>query len=382
VLFRSFARLNDPEGGPSIEMTRVAEPLEESTCVREIGEALKVALGDDLLKSTRSAWVSIGDVGFSITSTALGLQGEFGVLVAGSRKDEFPGQSDALLLDVAANRAAIALEQARLLSEQKRVSTELDKRVAQQTRELATANEELKKSELESRLIVDSIRGFVALLTKTGDLDMANRHLLEYFGTTIEEIRQWGTNGMVHPEDLPHAMGSFTRSIESGTPYESEHRLRRSDGVYRWFQSRGSPLRDANGHIVRWCWLLADIEDRKRAEDALRASERNLKLTIDTIPALAWSARADGSAEFFNRHYLDYIGLSAEQARDWIWMVAVHPDDLNGLAATWQRIRASEEPGEAEARLRGFDGAYRWFLFRVSPLRDESERIVKCMEPM
>ena len=106
----------------------------------------------------------------------------------------------------------------------------------------------------------------------------------------------------------------FARSIESGTPYESEHRLRRSDGVYRWFQSRGFPLRDANGDIVRWCWLLTDIDDRKRAEDALRASERNLKLIIDTIPALAWSARADGSADFFNQHYLDYVGMSAEQA--------------------------------------------------------------------
>ena len=137
---------------------------------------------------------------------------------------------------------------------------------------------------------------------------MANRQLLEYFGATIEETRQWGTNGMVHPEDLPHEIELFTRSIESGTPYESEHRLRRSDGVYRWFQSRGSPIRDANGNIVRGCRLLTDIDDRKRAEEAGPASERKLKLIIDTISALVWSAHADGSAEFFNRLYLDYLG--------------------------------------------------------------------------
>src|SRR5262249_45273747 len=148
-------------------------------------------------------------------------------------------------------------------------------------------------------------------------------------------------------------------------------------GVYRWFQSRGFPLRDANGDIGRWCWLLTDIDDRKRAEDAVRASERNLKLIIDTIPAAAWSARIDGSADFINRHYLEYVGLSAEQAIDWGWTAAIHPEDLNGLAATWKRILTSEQPGEAEARMRRFDGSYRWFLIRASPLRDESGQIVK-----
>jgi PAS domain-containing protein len=78
-------------------------------------------------------------------------------------------------------------------------------------------------------------------------------------------------------------------------------------------------MRDARGQVFRWCVLLTDIDDRKRVEDSLRASERNLQLIIDTIPALAWSARADGSAEFLNRHYLDYTGLSAEQARGWSW---------------------------------------------------------------
>ena len=175
-----------------------------------------------------------------------------------------------------------------------------------------------------------------------------------------------------------HASSSvFTHSIASGEPFEFEVRARRFDGVYRWFQSRGFPLRDTNGHIVRWYNLLIDIDERKRAEEALAASERNLKLIIDTIPALAWSARPDGSAEFFNQLYLDFIGLSAEQASGWGWTAAVHPEDMNGLAATWQRIMASEAPGEAEARLRRHDGEYRWFLFRANPLRDETGTIVK-----
>ena len=107
------------------------------------------------------------------------------------------------------------------------------------------------------------------------------------------------------------------------------------------------------------------------------ASDQGLELIIDAVPALVWSARSDGSADFFNRHYLDLIGLSSEQASGWGWTTAVHPEDLTGLAATWEQILASGAPGEAEARLRQHDGEYRWFLFRTSPMRDESGEIVK-----
>ena len=113
-----------------------------------------------------------------------------------------------------------------------------------------------------------------------------------------------------------------------------------------------------------------------RAE-ALKLSERELKLVVDTIPALAWSGRPDGSAEFFNQHFLDYVGLSAEQASDWGWTMAVHPDDREGLVLTWQAIMASEQLSEGEARLRRHDGEYRWFLFRANPVRDESGSVVK-----
>ena len=232
-------------------------------------------------------------------------------------------------------------------------------------------------SEQNSRLIVDSIPGMVAVHMPGGEQELVNRQLLEYFGTPEGELKRWATSDAVHPEDLPLAVEVFTRSMASGEPFELEVRGRRFDGAYRWLQSRGFPLKDTNGRIVRWYNLLIDVDERKRAEEALGARERNLKLIIDTIPVLAWSARPDGTAEFFNQHYLDYMGLSAEQAQDWGWTVAVHPDDLNGLAVTWQTILASGKPGEAEARLRRHDGEYRWFLFRANPLSDGSGNIVK-----
>jgi len=98
---------------------------------------------------------------------------------------------------------------------------------------------------------------------------------------------------------------------------EIEARLRRHDGVYRWFFIRVEPFRDDTGKIDRWYGTSTDIEDRKRAEEALRASERDLRSIVNTIPTLAWSAGPDGSADFLNQRWLDYTGLSEQEAQGW-----------------------------------------------------------------
>ena len=284
-----FVRLDDPEGGPSVEMARVAESLEGTVGVPGIREAIDSSLGDAPLSWPSHARLTIGSVNLWVASARLGLHGEIGGVIAGSQRLDFPVQSERLLLDVAANQAAVGLQQARRLGEQRRVARELDDRVAQRTRELAEANDALRDSERNSRLLVDSIPGLVALLTTDGEVQFVNRQILEYTGGSLEEMKQWGTNGIVHPEDLPHVIQVFTQSIASGIPYEIVQRLRRADGVYRWFQNNGFPLRDH-----RWPYpsLVRAVDRHRRAASAPRtrfaASERNLKLIVDTIPALAW----------------------------------------------------------------------------------------------
>jgi PAS domain S-box-containing protein len=100
----------------------------------------------------------------------------------------------------------------------------------------------------------------------------------------------------------------------------------------------------------------------QRQNERLQLSERELREVIETIPSMAWSAAADGAAEFFNGRWLAYAGLTSDQARGWGWTVAVHPDDLNSLADYWRNVMVSARSGEFEARLRRFDGEYRWFL--------------------
>jgi PAS domain S-box-containing protein len=143
-------------------------------------------------------------------------------------------------------------------------------------------------------------------------------------------------------------------------------------------QSSELELINAAGHIALVAIELERSQlDLKKALAEIKNSENRLRTIIDTIPALAWSAHPDGSAEFFNRRWLDYAGLSADEASGWGWTSAVHAEDRDRLIDYWRRLLASGEPGEIEGRLRRFDGEYRWFLFRASPLRNDSGRIVK-----
>jgi PAS domain S-box-containing protein len=114
----------------------------------------------------------------------------------------------------------------------------------------------------------------------------------------------------------------------------------------------------------------------KRARDEIKASEGRFQTIIDTIPTLAWSARSEGPAEFFNQRWLDYTGLSKEQAQGQGWAAAIHPDDLGTFIDWWTRAMASKKQVDVEARLRHFDGQYCWFLFRVAPLLDEQGNVV------
>jgi len=143
------------------------------------------------------------------------------------------------------------------------------------------AEEALRESEKSVRLIVDGIAGLVAIMSAEGKVEFVNNQTLQYFGRTREELEGWATSDVVHPDDLPKAVAAWTHSVATGEPYDIDHRLRRADGVYRWFNSRGLSLRDAHGRIIRWYNLLTDIEDRRRTEEKLLGENLALREHID-----------------------------------------------------------------------------------------------------
>src|SRR5262249_51223166 len=231
-------------------------------------------------------------------------------------------------------------------------------------------------SELSWRQIVDNIPGFVATMGALGEVEFLNRQTLEYFGKTSEELKNWSLIGAVHPEDLPRVIEARQKCIESGDLYDVEHRCRRADGVYRWFQVRGLPVRSPEGAITAWYLLLTDIDDRKKAEEALRASQRELSLTMNSIPAFIQVSRPDGSVLAVNQAVLDYHGVTLEDVqnegfRDRFY----HPDDVKRVSEKRKAALMHPQPFEYEQRAKGKDGAYRWFLVRYSPQLSEEGRL-------
>jgi PAS domain S-box-containing protein len=239
------------------------------------------------------------------------------------------------------------------------------------------AGEELRASETNLRQIVDSIPGLICTMNPAGRIELANQPLMDYFGMTVEELNSWGTNGGVHPDDLPHVIAKFGHSITTGTLYDSELRCRRADGVYRWFQNRILPVRDTEGRITGWYGLLTDIEDRKRAEEELRESEYEARLIVDSISGMVAVIDMGGEVERVNQPLLDYLGKSLEELRQWAVDDTIHADDRPGYLQAFERAFAAGDPVEYEIRIRRFNGVYRWFNVHGLPLRDRQGHIVR-----
>jgi PAS domain S-box-containing protein len=223
------------------------------------------------------------------------------------------------------------------------------------------------------RLIVDSIPGLVCTMSATGQVEFVNRRILEHMGMTLEQLADWPA--LLHQDDREHVLGAWNRSVETGLPYDVEHRIPGADGGYRWFHVRGVALRDADNRIVRWCVLLSDIDDRKRAEVTRQESERALRLLIESIPAMIAVSGPAGELEYINEHILDYTGVTLEDLTNLGWARVVHPEESDSAVREWMRSLQSDQPADVAFRIRRFDGAYRWFQCRTAPLLNDLGRV-------
>src|ERR1700682_3423046 len=239
------------------------------------------------------------------------------------------------------------------------------------------AKEALRASEESFRLIVDSIPGLVVTMTARGELEFVSQQCLDYFGMTLDELEGWTTSDVVHAGDLPRVIAAWRHSVETGHPYDSEYRIRRADGVYRWFHVRALPYRDTEGRIIRWYALHTDIDDRKRVEEALRASEQGFRMIVNSIPGLVNTMTAEGELEFASQQCLDYFGKTLDQLKCWATSDLIHPDDFSRVLATWRRSVETGHPHDIEQRIRRGDGVYRWFQVRSLPVRDTEGRIIR-----
>ncbi len=386
-----LVRKIEPDGAAPLEALRVTPPFQGAMRAQELMDALGTpAIG--AAPWLPSSELRIGDARIRVASVPLGVVGESGVVVAGSERPDFPADTEALLIQVAANEAAMALQQTRVLALQKRLAADLDERVRQRTSELATANTvlqneiterrraevALRERDRESRLIIETIPALAWTARPDGTAEFFNQRYLDFIGLSAERATGWGWTAAVHPEDLDGLTGTWQRMMRSGRAGAAEARLRRWDGEYRWFLFRANPLHDESGTILKWYGINLEIEDSKRATDALAVQERELRQLTETIPEMLWSATADGAVDYCNARFLEYTGLSAHDVADEGWRKAIHPDDAARITPIWRACIADGTEYRVEVRtFRITDRRYRWCAVTALPLRNEDGRILK-----
>ena len=191
------------------------------------------------------------------------------------------------------------------------------------------AEEELRKSEKELRDVIDSIPALVWSALPDGSNIYVNKRFVEYTGSSPEQTAGSGWQALVHPDDLERHAGKWIEAVATGKPHESEVRSRRSDGQYRWQLDRGVPLRDEDGNIVKWYGVTTDIEDRKRAEEALQRSKAYLAEAqrLSKTGSFAWSTTKDNT--YYSDECCRLLGFEPNETPPPLEAVLerIHPED-------------------------------------------------------
>ena len=345
-------RLNLPVVEAPIEIVRVSQSLGPMPSAHEICEALNDSLGDSSRRWPPLLRNVMGDRDVSMVPLPLGLRGELGMIVAAAQRSDFPQQTEALLLSVATSQACIGLQEARLLSQQKRIADELDQRVAQRTAELAAANAELQ---LQVGLL-QSLPVSAWTLKPDGTPDFVNRVWLEYSGQSLDFVRSRPDAWMaaVHPEDRETASRSFWEGVRSGQGFAMETRSRRArDGTYRWHLNQAVVLRDAEGTVLKFVGTTTDIDDQKRAEEKLRRSEAFLAegQRLGQVGSYSWRPATDEitwSAELYRIYELEIgVPVTLELIRS-----RVHPEDVSLIEKMKMVTQAREKGNDFEWQFR------------------------------
>jgi len=393
-------RLTDLAGDAPVELVRIAELRGPMPPVHEICDALSQCLEDDSRKWPPLLRSLMGEEDVSIVPLPLGLQGELGVIVAAAQRRDFPRQTEALLLSVAANQASIGLQEARLLSHQKRVASELDQRVVQRTAELATANEELKKELAERRLveerlgqeerelkrsevrkaaIVDSALDCIVTIDHEGCITEFNPAAENTFGHRRDEVLGKHLADVIIPPSLreQHRQG-FARYLATGEARLLGRRIEmtgvRADGTE--FPVELAITRVPLEGPASFTGYLRDITERKRAEQALRRSEAFLAEAqhLSHTGSFSWRVATDEitwSDQLYRIYELEIgVPVTLELIR-----TRVHPEDLTLYERMVEEARVGGNDFEWQYRLLMPDHSVKYMHALAQSTRDQDGQL-------
>jgi C4-dicarboxylate-specific signal transduction histidine kinase len=340
------ARLNHSIDGSPIEVVRLAQRQHPSAQPQEVGRALARWLSGDQTASRSVIQNPAGEGEVAIASLPLGLQDEVGVLVAGSRRADFPTDIELLLLRVAANQAAIGLQEARRSGEQKGVAEALERRVAERTTQLTVVNEELRRSQAylaEAQRV--SHTGSFGWRPSTGEIFLSEEtfRIFQYDPATKPTVEL--ALQRVHPDDAALVKQTIERALQEGKDFEHEYRLVMPDGSVKYVHVMGHPSNDESGS-VEFVGAVMDVTVAKQAEEVLRHAQADLAHVsrVTTMGELTASLAHEVNQP---------IAAAVTNAKTCLrWLTRDHPDVEEARAAAMRIVNDGTRAGEIIGRIR------------------------------
>src|SRR5216683_990104 len=377
----AFVRLCDPAGYQAVEVIR-------GDCWKEFPEWLQQRLAAFGQVSRTEIVTNVGGVEKSCCGVVIpiGVNSERGLIAAACDRSDFPDQIDQQLLSVAANNAATAFQNARLINELRTAQQALreqeqELRKARDELEVKVAERtsELRRSDKELRDAIDTIPAIVWSALPNGSNTYVNKRFVEYSGSSAEQTAGSGWQALIHPDDLERHAGKWMEAVATGKPYESEVRSRRSDGQYRWQLDRGVPLRDEDGNIVKWYGVTTDIEDRKRAEEALRGSEAYLAEAQRLSQTGSWAWSPDQDIRYWSEECYRVLSFDPQDGlpRFEDFFQRIHPDDQPGFRELIETAIREKAEWEADYRIVHPDGPVRDIHVLAHPVLSTSSHLVE-----
>jgi PAS domain S-box-containing protein len=232
---------------------------------------------------------------------------------------------------------------------------------------------QMQKASLDE--LFEQSPGAFALLDADHRVVRVNREFTRLFGYAREEAVGRSLIDLIVPTELPEEIQRYQELVNSSQRVEAEGIRRRKDGTLLHVSILGVGISGCCGRVAKYA-IYQDITERKRLEEKVRESERELRLQTEVIPQHIWSALPDGAVDYSNQGLLTYLGLTMEEMR-LVGTSLIHPEDQDRVLRTWQEATSQGTAFEVEARQRGSNGEYRWFLMRALPLRDYQGRIIK-----
>ncbi|MGM4948259.1 PAS domain-containing sensor histidine kinase [Tardiphaga sp. 866_E4_N2_1] len=250
--------------------------------------------------------------------------------------------------------------------------------------ERKVAEETLLRSERQLQQLIDAVPAAIWSTTSDGKPTYVNKRFTQMTGLTIEDVTAGdgflSLKLVLHPDDCDDAMATFRRSREAGEPYFKRYRQIRSNGTYRWTETRAEPLRDHAGAIINWYGQSIDIHDAVIARQALEQSERQLQLLVDAVPAMIWSTTPEGHPVFVNKRFMDVTGTTLEDATGPDGMptlCTIHPEYRDNARSTLMDAFATGAPCMMRYPQLRSDGSHRWSEVRVEPSRDKNGEVLQ-----